>query len=56
MGEEKYKSFWRRPKQRFTMNPMVTTFSPNVDRYVVPDFPAIRYRHGEYMKIPLLAR
>ncbi|MBC7703296.1 MAG: carboxylesterase family protein [Rhodoferax sp.] len=39
----------------FTMNPMVTVFSPNVDRYVVPDFPSARYARGEYMKIPLLA-
>ena len=39
----------------FTMNPMVTTFSPNVDRNVLPDFPSARYARGEYMKIPLLA-
>lgn len=39
----------------FTMNPMVTVFSPNVDRYVLPDFPSARYARGEYMKIPLLA-
>jgi para-nitrobenzyl esterase len=39
----------------FTMNPMVTTFSPNVDHYVVPDFPTARYARGEYLKIPLLA-
>lgn len=39
----------------FTMNPMVTTFSPNVDRYVLPDFPSTRYARGEFMKIPLLA-
>jgi para-nitrobenzyl esterase len=39
----------------FTMNPMVTVFSPNVDGYVLPDFPSARYARGEYMKIPLLA-
>ena len=39
----------------FTMNPMVTVFSPNVDHYVVPDFPSARYARGEYMRIPLLA-
>ena len=32
----------------FTMNPMVTSFSPNIDRYVVPEVPAAmaRLRHG----------
>ncbi|WP_213958884.1 carboxylesterase family protein [Variovorax sp. dw_954] len=39
----------------FTMNPMVTVFSPNVDHHVLPDFPSARYARGEYMKIPLLA-
>lgn len=39
----------------FTMNPMVTTFSPNVDRRVLPDFPSARYARGQTMKIPLLA-
>jgi len=39
----------------FTMNPMVTVFSPSVDRHVVPDFPTVRYARGDYMRIPLLA-
>ena len=39
----------------FTMNPMVTAFSPNVDRYVVPEVPATRFERGEQMRIPLLA-
>lgn len=39
----------------FTMNPMVTVFSPNVDRYVVPDVPARRFARGLQMHIPLLA-
>ncbi len=39
----------------FTMDPMVTVFSPNVDRYVVPEVPAARYVRGEQMHIPLLA-
>jgi len=40
---------------KFTMNPMVTAFSPNVDRYVVPEVPATRFERGEQMHIPLLA-
>jgi para-nitrobenzyl esterase len=39
----------------FTKDPMVTAFSPNVDRYVVPDLPAARFTRGEQMHIPLLA-
>ena len=39
----------------FTMNPVVTAFSPNVDRYVVPEVPATRFERGEQMRIPLLA-
>ncbi len=39
----------------FTMDPIVTAFSPNVDRYVVPETPAARYHRGEQMHIPLLA-
>lgn len=39
----------------FTMNPMVTSFSPNVDRYVVPEVPGARFERGEQMRIPLLA-
>ena len=39
----------------FSMNPAVQTFSPNVDRYVVPDFPSARYARKQQMRIPLLA-
>jgi para-nitrobenzyl esterase len=39
----------------FTMDPMVTTFSPNVDRHVIPDLPPVRFTRGEQMRIPLLA-
>ena len=38
----------------FSMIPMVTTFSPNVDRYVVPEIPATRFQHQRQMRIPLL--
>ena len=39
----------------FSMNPIVKTFSPNVDRYVVPEVPAARYALGVQMHVPLLA-
>ena len=39
----------------FTMDPMVKAFSPNVDRYVIPDLPPARFTRGEQMRIPLLA-
>lgn len=39
----------------FTMNPIVTVFSPNVDHYVVPEIPAGLYTRGNHMQIPLLA-
>lgn len=39
----------------FTMNPMVTVFSPSVDGYVIPEAPAARYLRGQQMHIPLLA-
>ena len=39
----------------FSMIPMVTTFSPNVDRYVVPEIPAARFYRQRQMHIPLLA-
>ena len=39
----------------FSMIPMVTTFSPNIDRYVVPEIPAARFYHQRQMHIPLLA-
>ena len=39
----------------FSMIPMVTTFSPNVDRYVVPEIPAARFFHQRQMHVPLLA-
>lgn len=39
----------------FSMMPMVTVFSPNVDRFVVPDVPAARFARGRHMHIPLLA-
>ena len=38
----------------FSMIPMITTFSPNVDRYVVPEIPATRFGHQRQMRIPLL--
>lgn len=38
----------------FTMNPMVTAFSPSVDRYVIPEVPAGRFARGLQMHIPLL--
>lgn len=39
----------------FTQNPNVKAFSPNIDRFVVPDVPAARFARGEQMHIPLLA-
>jgi para-nitrobenzyl esterase len=39
----------------FTQNPIVKAFSPNIDRFVVPDVPAARFARGEQMHIPLLA-
>ncbi len=39
----------------FSTNPMVTAFSPSIDRYVVPEAPAARFERGEQMHIPLLA-
>jgi para-nitrobenzyl esterase len=39
----------------FDRNPMVSAFSPNVDRHVVPELPGKSYVQGEQMKIPLLA-
>lgn len=39
----------------FSMNPMVTTFSPNIDRFVVPEPPSARFARGQQMRIPLLA-
>ncbi len=40
----------------FTMNPMVTVFSSNADRYVVPEVPAARFERVEQMQdVPLLA-
>ena len=39
----------------FTMNPMVTVFSPNVDRYVLPEVPSRRFARGEQLHVPLLA-
>ena len=39
----------------FDRNPIVTAFSPNVDHYVVPEFPAAAFSQGKQMKIPLLA-
>ncbi len=39
----------------FTMDPMVTVFSPNVDGYVVPAVPAARYVAARQMAVPLLA-
>jgi para-nitrobenzyl esterase len=39
----------------FTMNPMVTAFSPSIDHYVVPEVPAARFARGVQLHIPLLA-
>jgi len=39
----------------FTQNPNVKAFSPNVDRFVVPEVPAACFTRGEQMHIPLLA-
>ena len=39
----------------FSSNPIVTAFSPNVDNYILHDFPGAVYARGEQMKIPLLA-
>ena len=39
----------------FSMIPMVSAFSPNIDRYVVPAAPAARFARGQQMRIPLLA-
>jgi para-nitrobenzyl esterase len=38
----------------FTTDPGLT-FSPSVDRYVVPDVPAARMERGEQLRVPLLA-
>ena len=38
----------------FSTNPIVTVFSPNVDNYVLRDFPGRAFARGEQMKIPLL--
>ena len=38
----------------FSMIPMVTTFSPNIDRYVVREAPSAGFAHGQQMNIPLL--
>ena len=39
----------------FATDPGTTAFSPNIDRYVVPEVPAARYLRGEQLHIPLLA-
>ncbi len=39
----------------FDMLPEKTSFSPNIDRFVVPMAPATRYLRGEQLHIPLLA-
>ncbi len=39
----------------FSSNPIVTAFSPNVDNYVLREFPGAIFARGEQMKIPLLA-
>ncbi len=39
----------------FTEDPVLAAFSPNIDRYVVPEVPATRYLHAEQLAIPLLA-
>ena len=39
----------------FSRSPITTAFSPNVDRYVLPDFPAHLYAQNKQMKVPLLA-
>jgi para-nitrobenzyl esterase len=39
----------------FSTDPAATAFSPNIDRYVVPDVPAARYLRGEQLPVPLLA-
>ncbi|MBR1658604.1 MAG: carboxylesterase family protein [Synergistaceae bacterium] len=39
----------------FSTNPIVTAFSPNVDNYVLHDFPGAVYARSEQMNIPLLA-
>src|SRR5262249_30623285 len=39
----------------FATNPIVTAFSPSIDRHVVPDVPSLRFQRGEQMHIPLLA-
>jgi para-nitrobenzyl esterase len=39
----------------FTMDPMVTAFSPNVDGHVIPDLPPVRFTGRRQMRIPLLA-
>ncbi len=39
----------------FTTHPGTTAFSPNIDRFVVPEVAATRYLHDEQLHIPLLA-
>ena len=39
----------------FATDHVVTTFSPSIDRHVIPDTPALRFLRGEQMRIPLLA-
>ena len=39
----------------FTMIPMLTAFSPNIDHFVVPDVPAARFDRGQQLRIQLLA-
>ena len=39
----------------FSSNPAETAFSPNIDGYVVPQVPTVRFTAGKQMRIPLLA-
>jgi para-nitrobenzyl esterase len=39
----------------FSIDPIVSSFSPNVDHYVVPERPVARYVRGEQLHVPLLA-
>ena len=39
----------------FSTDPAATAFSPNIDRYVVPDVPVTRYLRNEQANVPLLA-
>ena len=38
----------------FSMIPMVTAFSPNIDRHVLPEAPSARFARGQQMNVPLL--